>query len=84
MFHKARALTFRSGTTLEVSFADGTIKRYDIAALYYKHPQLRVLEDRSLFLSGRLIGSYGIVWNENLDLEVETIYEDGVIVSDPE
>ena len=83
MFHKATALTFRNGTELEVSFADGAIKRYDIAVLFDKYPQFRALENRSLFLSGRLIGSYGIVWNENLDLEVETIYEDGVIVSDP-
>ena len=82
MFHKALSLTFRSGTELEVSFADGATKRYDIAVLYTKYPQFRALENRSLFLSGRLIGSYGIVWNEDIDLEVETVYEDGVIVSD--
>lgn len=56
---------------------------YDIAVPYNKYPQFRALEDRLLFLSGRLIGSYGIIWNENLDLEGETVYEDGGIVSDP-
>ena len=24
------------------------------------------------------MGSYGIYWNEDLDIEVETIYEDGI------
>ena len=81
MFHKAERLALRSGTVLDVTFMDGTTKHYDVAALYDKYPQLRALEGRSLFLSGRLAGSYGIIWNEDLDLEVETVYEDGVIVA---
>ena len=81
MFHKAERLALRSGTVLDVTFRDGTTKHYDVAALYDKYPQLRALEDRSLFLSGRLAGSYGIIWNEDLDLGVETVYEDGVIVA---
>ena len=78
---KAADLAFLRGTVLEVTFMDGTAKLYDVAALYDKYPQFRALENRSLFLSGRLAGSYGIIWNEDLDLEVETVYEDGVIVS---
>lgn len=45
-----------------------------------KYPQLRALEDRNLFLSGKLMGAYGIVWSDELDLEVETVYEDGQLV----
>jgi hypothetical protein len=26
------------------------------------------------------MGAYGIIWNDELDVEVETIYEDGVTV----
>ena len=48
-----------------------------MASLFDKYPQLRALEDRDLFLSGRLMGAYGIVWNDDLDIEAETIYEDG-------
>ena len=48
-----------------------------MASLFDKYPQLRALEDRNLFLSGKLMGSYGIVWNDDLDIEAETIYEDG-------
>lgn len=77
MFHKAVNLAFGEGTILEVQFRDGNVKRYDMASLFDKYPQLRALEDRSLFLSGKLMGAYGIVWNDDLDIEAETIYEDG-------
>ena len=82
MFHKAVALTFLPGTSLKVTFQDGFIKQYDMASLFPKYPQLRALEDRTLFLSGKLMGSYGIVWNDDLDIEAETIYEDGVTCND--
>ncbi len=77
MFHKASDLKFGEGTSLEVRFQDGTVKRYDMASLFDKYPQLRALENRELFLSGKLMGAYGIVWNDDLDIEAETIYEDG-------
>ena len=80
MFHKATHLTFKEGTTLEVTFQNGDVKSYDMSVLFEKHPQLRALEDRELFLSGRLMGMYGIVWSEDLDIEVETIYEEGKLV----
>ena len=80
MFHKAIDLKFLDRTALEVAFQDGKVKHYDMASLFGKYPRLRALEDRELFLSGRLIGAYGIMWNEDLDIETETIYEDGITV----
>ena len=80
MFHKAIELRFLEGTALEVTFQTGEIKRYDMRVLFPKYPQLAALEDRDLFLSGKLMGSYGIIWNDDLDIETETIYEDGVTV----
>ena len=80
MFHKATDMRFLEGTAMEVVFQDGKVKRYDMASLFGKYPQLRALEDRELFLSGKLMGAYGIMWNDDLDIETETIYEDGVTV----
>lgn len=80
MFHKAIDLKFLDGTSLELTFRDGKVKRYDMAALFDKYPQLKALEDRDLFTSGRLMGMYGIIWNDDLDIEAETIYEDGETV----
>ena len=80
MFHKAIDLKLLMGTALEVTFQDGIVKRYDMSALFPKYPQLKQLENRELFLSGRLMGAYGIVWNDDLDIETETIYDDGETV----
>jgi hypothetical protein len=80
LFHKAVNLTFLNGTMLELTFQDGQVKQYDMALLFAKYPQLEALKDRDLFQSGKLMGAYGIIWNDELDVEVETIYEDGVTV----
>ena len=80
MFHKTVDMRFLDGTAMEVVFQDGKVKRYDMAVLFSKYPQLRALKDRRLFLSGKLMGAYGIMWNDDLDIETETIYEDGETV----
>lgn len=77
MFHKAFDLKYKEGTTLEVYFQTGEVKSYDMAKMFQKYPQMKALEDRSLFTSGKLIGGYGIIWNDELDFEIETIYQDG-------
>ena len=82
MFHKAERLVFKDKTILELSFQNGQVRQYDVAALFKKYPQMKELENRELFLSGHLEGPYGIVWNDRLDLECETVYEDGVVLKD--
>ena len=79
MFHRAVELKYLDGTALEVLFQDGMVKQYDISVLFSKYPQLKALEDRKIFLQGKL-SAYGIIWNDDLDLETETIYEEGKTV----
>ncbi|MBO4425247.1 MAG: helix-turn-helix domain-containing protein [Spirochaetales bacterium] len=76
MFHEAIELKFLRGTRLKVTFSDGSIHEYDMASMFDKYPQFKALTDRQLFISGKLY-RYGIVWNDELDIETETIYEDG-------
>jgi len=80
MFHKAVELKFKEGTRIEVTFDTGEVKSYDISVLFEKYPQMKALEERDFFVSGKLMGSFGIVWNDELDLEAETVYEDGTTV----
>ena len=80
MFHKAVKLEFDEGTALVLTFQDGKVKRFDMGVLFDKYPQLTALRDRELFTSGHLMGFYGIIWNEELDIEAETIYEEGETV----
>lgn len=80
MFHKAINLVLKEGTSLELTFQSGEVKAYDMAVLFPKYPQLEALKNRELFLAGKLMGSYGIIWNDDLDIEAETIYEDGITI----
>ena len=79
MFHKAVKLVYREGTVLEVTFSTGEIKRFDMAAMFSIYVSLEALRDRDLFLSGQLL-DYGIIWNDMLDVDAETIYEEGELV----
>ena len=80
MFHKATNVEFKEGTVLELTFKDGKVKSFDMSVLFEKYPQLRALRDRTLFCAGKLTSPYGIVWNDKLDIEAETIYEEGMLV----
>ena len=78
---KSIKLVLKEGTTFDLYFYDGSVKRYDILSLANKFPQLNALKDRKLFLKGKLFGWSGVVWNDELDIEAETVYEDGTDVT---
>ena len=79
MFHRATKLEYLKGTSLELTFQDGKIIRYDLAQLFDKYPGLKALKKRELFTSGKMT-AYGIRWNDDLDIEAETVYENGVLI----
>ena len=78
---KSIKLVLKEGTTFDLYFLDGVVKRYDILLLADKFPQLNALKDRKLFLKGRLLGWSGVYWNDDLDSECDTVYEEGIDVS---
>ena len=78
---KSIKLVFKEGTTFDLYFIDGVVKRYDILSLADKFPQLNALKDRNLFLKGKLLGWSGVYWNDELDIECDTVYEEGEDVS---
>ena len=82
MFCVATSLRFLEDVTVECTFEDGKIIQYDMSRMFKKFPQLEELRrNRELFLSGKLdIGGYGIVWNENLDVDTWGIHDCGVVV----
>ena len=71
----------REKTLFDVYFLDGTVKRYDVLSLADKFPQLNELNDRSLFEKGKLLGWSTVYWNDYLDVDVETVYDEGEDVS---
>ena len=78
---KSIKLVFKEGTTFDLYFIDGVVKRYDILSLADKFPQLNALKNRDLFLKGKLLGWSGVYWNDELDIECDTVYEEGEDVS---
>ena len=78
---KSIKLVLKEGTTFDLYFLDGVVKRYDILLLADKFPQLNVLKNRELFLKGKLLGWSGVYWDDDLDIECDTVYEEGCDVS---
>ena len=82
MLMRAISICFKKDVTLEVTFQDGAVVRYDMSRLFSKYPQLEELRrDRNLFLNGHLdTGGNGIIWNDELDIDATSIYECGEVI----
>lgn len=79
MTHKIKSINTKENLIISATFFDGTIKKYDVKNLFGFYPQLKKLENKELFNSVRIdAGGYGISWNDDLDLDAETIWEDGI------
>ena len=82
MFHRIKSVNALPDCLLSVQFADGTVKIYDVRALFKEHKQFRVLaNDPELFHSVRAdTGGYGVVWNDDLDLSCDELFLSGKTV----
>lgn len=67
------------GTKLRVLFIDGSTREYDMEEAIKSIPQLEPLRNRKIFLKAHLEMG-GIVWNDELDIAIEEIYENGKMV----
>ncbi len=67
---------------IKVSFLCGDVKKYDVKKICDALPQFKsLLIDEKLFYDVKVdVGGYGISWNDDLDLEAETIWEDGILI----
>lgn len=86
MTHKIVSVKPMENLVLLVDFQNGIEKTYDVRTLYPIFPQFEVFEnDRELFNQVQVdMGGYGISWNDDLDLDAEDIWEDGIEVSKKE
>ena len=82
MHYFATKVKFLEDVTLELTFQDGKIVRYDMSNMFSKYPQLKELRrNRELFESGYLdIDGCAVIWNDELDFDATSIYFDGVVV----
>ena len=85
VFHKVKSIGVSEPCVLIAQFEDGVFKTYDIRQLTGKYPVFRKLEeDPGFFRKVKVDGSgFGIIWNEDLDLSCNELWENGRIVKTP-
>lgn len=85
MFHKIKSVSPLPEYKLFVQFAEGVAKVYDVRPLFEKLPVFSVLsEDGRMFAGVSVdVGGYGIVWNEDLDLSCDELWENGSRIDTP-
>ena len=85
MFHKIKAVNALPDYQLSVQFAEGVTKIYDVKPLFCKWETFKALENApELFADVKVdIGGYGIIWNDDLDLSCDELFENGNTVKTP-
>lgn len=84
MFHKIKNVVVLDNYCLSVSFIEGVTKKYDVKPLFNKIDIFNQLKNDDLFKKVQVAsGGYGIIWNDNIDLACDEIFENGEIVKTP-
>ena len=85
MFHKIKSVSALPDYKLSIQFSQGVTKIYDITPLFAKIHAFTLLKDNpSEFFSVSVdVGGYGIVWNDDLDLSCDELWENGTQIDTP-
>ncbi|HJD24622.1 MAG TPA: DUF2442 domain-containing protein [Firmicutes bacterium] len=84
MFHKVKNVSPLPGYRLSVQFAEGVTKLYDVTPLFGKWPAFQALKEDHVFYDVAVDqGGYGVVWNDDLDLSCDELWENGKEVKTP-
>lgn len=84
MFHKIKTIIPLPEYRLSVQFAEGCTKIYDMKPLFNRISAFAELKDEKLFSEVTVdVGGHGIVWNDDLDLSCDELWENGVDVKTP-
>ena len=79
MFHKIKSVSALPEYKLSVEFSEGVTKIYDVKPLLEKETFFAMFMDQpEVFASVSVdVGGYGIVWNDELDLSCDELWENG-------
>ena len=83
IFHRVKKISPLPDKVLLAEFEDGIKKLYDVKPLKDKLPVFSMLD----YVAGLFeqvyvdAGGYGIVWNDELDLSCDELYNNGEILS---
>ena len=84
MFHKIKNVYPLPDYRLSVQFAEGCTKIYDVKPLFTQIPAFNDLTNSHLFSDVTVdVGGYGIVWNDDLDLSCDELWDNGTVTKTP-
>ena len=85
MFHKVKNVNALPQYKLSVQFAEGVTKIYDVSELFEKWTMFSELKNNpELFYDVKTdVGGYGIIWNDDLDISCDELWENGTVVRTP-
>ena len=85
MFHKIKSVVPLSNYKLIVQFSEGVTKIYSVSPLFEKIPGFQILKETTgLFAEVFVdVGGHGIVWNDDVDLSCEELWENGKVMQTP-
>ncbi len=83
MFHKITSLITLPDYVLLVGFSNGESRKLDLKPYIDEFPPFQSLKDvKGLYAQAKIDdGGFGIVWNDDLDISAEAIYERGLPAS---
>ena len=82
MFHKIKKVYPLADYKLKVQFAEGVTKVYDLTPLFDKYPMFHMPE--TVFSEVTVdVGGFGIIWNDDLDLSCNELWDNGTVVETP-
>lgn len=85
MFHKVKNVFVLPDYKLNVQFAEGVTKMYDVKPLFDKIPIFKSFKEQPEMFSDVSVdvGGYGIVWNDEVDLSCDELWENGTKIDTP-
>lgn len=84
MFHKIKNVAAIPDYRLSVQFCEGVTKIYDVKPLFEQLPIFIALKNEEKFFDVTVdVGGYGIIWNDDLDLSCDELWENGIQVDTP-
>ena len=85
MFHKIKSVAPLPDFKLSVQFSEGVTKLYDMKPLFKRLPVFKQLENDPAEFAGVSVdvGGYGIIWNDELDLSCDELWDNGTVIETP-
>lgn len=82
MTHRIQEVTTQPNFIIQATFFGGEIIQYDVKQLFPIFPQFQVFQEQEELFESIIVdqGGYGVSWNDELDLDAETIWEEGVLM----